>query len=223
MRLRTSRWTSSRTSSPGSATSSTARGERPRRVEDAPRCCGKTFSATSARRRGTTAAAASRRSARSRRSTHVVVAGLGVVALDLQQAEQLVHARAGPSAPRRRCGRRRARRAARPASPAPGPVALHLVLGLDLLGPQAVADRRRLGAERRARARRRASARGRWRARGCAARRPRSGARWPRRPRSCRRRPCRCRGWSGAPCGRRGYSAGRGVRPPGWRRWTARE
>ena len=48
------------------------------------------------------------------------------------------------------------------------PVALHLLLGLDLLAPQAVADRRRLGAELGARATPTGCAPGRWRARASA-------------------------------------------------------
>ena len=45
---------------------------------------------------------------------------------------------------------------------------LELVLGLDLLGVQALADLRRLAADRRSAARRRASAPDRWRSRACA-------------------------------------------------------
>ena len=127
----------------------------------------------------------------------VPLAGL-VVALELEQREQLVHA-----------GRDRQLLGGDAVHAALGeqlaeplrtrvPVALHLLLGLDLLAPEAV--RRPPWARRRARPR--AS-----RTRQCAGsvestsvRRPprRSGARWRRRRTSCRRRPCPCRGSSAA-------------------------
>ena len=129
----------------------------------------------------------------------VPVAGL-VVALELQQAEQLVHARAARSAPRPRCGRRRARAAARRASPARAAQWRSISSCAETCWAHRPSpSSRRLGRRARARARRRASARGRSTARSCAARRRRSGAPWPPRPTSCRRRPCRCRGWSAGP------------------------
>ena len=89
------------------------------------------------------------------------------------------------------------------------PVGLHLALGLHLLAPEQLADRRRVGRRARSRASRRGCARGRSRGRPCAARRPRSGARWRRRRWSCRRRPCRCRGSS---AGRMAVHRDRGAR-----------
>ena len=78
------------------------------------------------------------------------------------------------------------------------PVVLELVLGLDLLGVQALADRRRLAADlglQRVGERMRRIGRDHERAQ---ARRPRSGAPWPPRRTSCRPRPCPCRGSSAA-------------------------
>ena len=125
---------------------------------------------------------------------HDVPAAVLDVALELEQAEQLVAAG--------RDGQLLGRDAVdalvdeQPAEPAldRGPVALELVLRLHLLGPQAAADLGRLGADRRPPASPPASAPGRWTARSCAAPRRRSGARSPRRRRSSRPRPCPYRG-----------------------------
>ena len=134
MRLRTRRWTSSRTSSPGSDTSSTARanGRAASRIRP---CCGKTLLQPPARDVGERQQPQRLAGRRAVDDDHVVLAGL-VVALDLQQAEQLVHA-----------GRDREllgadavdaaldEQVAEPVLHA-GPVALHLLLGGDLLAPQ---------------------------------------------------------------------------------------
>ena len=119
--------------------------------------------------------------------------------LELQQREQLVRAR-----------RHRQLLGGDPVDAALGehpaqpllrgrPVALELVLRLDLLGPHAVSDIGRLGAHRHLQRLGQRVRRDRWRARASARRPPRSVAPWPPRPTSCRRRPCPCTGWSGAP------------------------
>ena len=129
---------------------------------------------------------------------HVPVAGL-VVGLEREQAEQLVAARRhGQLLGGDPVDAALHQHAAEPALHA-RPVALELVLGLDLLGEQAAADVGRAAADRASRATRRASARGRWRARSCARPPRRSGGRSRWRPTSCRLRPCPCRGSSGAP------------------------
>ena len=77
----------------------------------------------------------------------VVVAGL-VVALDRQQAEQLVHpGRDGQLLGADAVDATGDQQVAEPVLHA-GPVALHLLLGADLLAPEQVADRDGLGAER---------------------------------------------------------------------------
>ena len=135
----------------------------------------------------------------------VALAGL-VVALELQQREQLVHAgRHGQLLGRDPVDAALGEQLAEPLLHR-RPVALHLLLGLDLLGPQAVgrpasARRRQLGLERVGEAVRRV---GREHERARAAPR-RSGARWRRRPTSCRRRPCPCRGSSAGPSPPRVY------------------
>ena len=134
MRLRTRRWTSSKTSVPGSATSRTARanGRAASRIRP---CWGKTFSSHQRATSGNDSSRSVSPVGAQSTMTHVVVARL-VVALDLQQAEQLVHA-----------GRHREllgadavhaagdEQVAEPVLHA-GPVALHLCWAADLLGPQ---------------------------------------------------------------------------------------
>ena len=71
------------------------------------------------------------------------------------------------------------------------PALLHALLGVELLAPEVVGDRRRRAARAGRRRRRPASGPGRSTARSCAGRRRRSAPRWPRPWWSCRRRPCR--------------------------------
>ena len=128
--------------------------------------------------------------------------GLVVVALDLEQREELVHAGRHGQLLGRDPVDAAARRAARRATPGPPPSGAPSRPGPGPPGPRA--DRRTAWARCRARPRanRTGCARGRSRARSCAGPRARSGGRW-RRPRwSCRRRPCPCRGSSVEPLGR---------------------
>ncbi len=127
----------------------------------------------------------------------VVVAGL-VMPLDLQQAEELVHARGnaqflGGDVHDPAVGEQ----LAEPALDGT-PIAFHLTLRLDLLAPKSLCDRRRISLERRLERVRETVCRDPWRARSCATPRPRSAGRWRRRRSSCRPRPCPCRGSSAA-------------------------
>ena len=124
---------------------------------------------------------------------HDVVVARGVVALDLQQAEQLVHARRhgqllGRDVHHAAVGEQ----ARQPALDLP-PVVPPSRAGPAPPDPRALADRRRVRAEIRPRASRTGCGRGRSRARRCAARGPRRGGRSRPRRRSCRHRPCPCR------------------------------
>ena len=101
---------------------------------------------TSARRQGTKAAAASRPSARSRPRSRPSRGERG--RLQPQQREQLVHARRdGELLGGDAVEAALEEQLAEPLLHA-GPVALHLVLGVDLLAPQALAGRARLGPQR---------------------------------------------------------------------------
>ena len=197
IRLRTRRCTSSRTASPGSETSSMARASgrdrghelgrlREDLLQPPARDVGEGQQAQRLARRGAV-------------DDHAAEAPVLVVALDLQQAEELVEAGRN----RELLGADAVHAALEQQLAQPvlhrGPVALHLVLRRHLLGPQALADLRRLAAHRGSPASRRASAPDRSTGSRCRPRSPRRAAPWQRRPRSCRPRPCPCRGSSGAP------------------------
>ena len=202
MRLRTRRWTSSSTASPGSETSSIARANG-RAAAMICGCCGKTFSS---HQRATSGNDSSRSvspvgaqstmtqskrpsswwrlicsrlksSSRPGRDRELLGADAVHAALEQQLAEPVLHRRpsCAPSRPARTTCWPHRRSPTGVGSPPSG-------------GLQRV---------------RRASARDRSRARRCACPPRRSAARSPRPPRSCRPRPCRCRGSSGAPCATR--------------------
>ncbi len=196
-RLRASRSTSSKTASPGSGMSNSVRanGREPAlRRQDALEPPGHDVGERQEPQRLAGGRAV---------HDHAVELALLVVALDPEQREQLVHARRDGQLLRRDAvDAALGQQVAEPALHAV-PVALHLLLRLDLLAEQVA--RRRAWARRRARPRasRTGCAPGRSRGRRCAGRRRRSGARSRRRRSSCRLRPCPCRGSCAAPSARR--------------------
>ncbi len=140
-------WTSLNTSSLGSGTSMKVRAKRPRR-RDQPPLPGQDLVEPPAGDVGEREQPQGLAGRRAVDDHDVEVAGL-VVALDLQQAEELVHARRhgqllGGDAHHAAVGEQ-------PGEPVldGGPVRLHLALRLDLLRPEQVVDLGRVGAEGR--------------------------------------------------------------------------